>query len=71
MKKTIEIPWTLDIDRTLSECPPVKKFKKDRLLYLIYLIYYMQVFNPRNVMSGKTRLHSQILKKVIGNDYSH
>lgn len=69
MKKIIEIPYTLDLDSILLEYPSTKKLIKDRLIYLIHLIYYMHILNPRAVMSGKTRLHSQILKKLIGRDY--
>ncbi len=68
-KNIIEIPATLNIDEILAANPPEKNLKKDRLLYFIHLVYYMHVMNPDNVLNAKTRLHSQILKKIIGKDY--
>lgn len=69
-KQIIEIPATLNIDSILASNPPRDKLKTDRLLYLIHLVYYMPVMNPDNVLNAKTKLNSQILKKIIGNGYT-
>ena len=68
-KRTIEIPHTLDIDKLLLEQPPANKLIKDRLLYLIHLVYYTPVLNPDNAINTKTKLNSQILKRLIGKNY--
>jgi len=68
--KKIELPSTLDIDIILKQNQPVNTLKKDRLLYLIHLVYYMVVMYPDNIINGWAILNSQELKKSIGNDYT-
>jgi len=69
--KEIEIPSTLNIDEILNIHQSTEDLKRDRLLYLIHLVYYMVVIYPDNVINGWTILNSQELKKSIGNDYIH
>lgn len=68
--KQIEIPATLNIEEIFNLHQPPNALKKDRLLYLIHLVYYMVIINPDNVIKGWTTLNSQLLKKSIGNDYA-
>lgn len=65
----IEVPATLEIDLILSNHDIPENVKKDGLLYLIHLVYYMIVLNPDNVINGWTNLNSQLIKGVIGNNY--
>ncbi len=68
MKYIIRIPINLNIDDILKEHPPKSKLKKEKLLYIIYLIYYTRFINVDNWYKCEWAiLNAEYLKSIISN----
>lgn len=64
----VDIPSTLDIDKMLMNHPMDPKLKKDKLIYIISLIYPIASENLENWYNREWMiLSSTILKKIISN----
>lgn len=62
------IPSSIDIDRLISDNPPTFKYKRDKFLYMIYLVNYVSSVK-KDYVSEFTSLYSKLLKDKFGNDY--
>jgi len=66
-KLTLLIPENLDLDRILEEFPPAFKFKKDKFIYILDLIYSIPARKKKMVEDypGFTPINKTILGSII------
>lgn len=63
------IPENLNIDLIMLEHPPSRKIKRDKLLYILHLIYFLPSRKKKDyeLSNGYTNINKSILGKTIKN----